>query len=112
VAIWHKIVVSGHSNFPVPDGNRDQIIGVVSVKAIYANLAAGIGVNVADLMVQPLMVPAAKTVTALLDTFKRTGQHIGMVVDARARFLGLVTLVDVLEAIVGEIPALDERLRP
>jgi len=111
-ALWHKIVVSGHSNFPVYEGNRDRIVGVVSVKAIYANLAAGVGVNVADLLVQPLIVPATQTVTALLESFKRTGKHIGMVVDARERFLGLVTLVDVLEAIVGEIPALDERLKP
>lgn len=111
-ALWHKIVVSGNSNFPVYDGNRDQIVGVVSVKAIYANLAAGVGVNVANLMIQPLLVPAMQTVTALLETFKRTGQHIGMVVDARERFLGLVTLVDVLEAIVGEIPSQDERLKP
>lgn len=111
-ALWHKIVVSGHSNFPVHDGNRDRILGVVSVKAIYANLAAGVGVNVADVMVQPLIVPATQTVTALLETFKRTGQHIGIVTDAGGRFLGLVTLVDVLEAIVGEIPSLDERLKP
>jgi len=111
-ALWHKIVVSGHSNFPVHDGNRDRIVGVVSVKAIYANLAAGAGVSVADLLVQPLIVPATQTVTALLETFKRTGQHIGIVTDAGERFLGLVTLVDLLEAIVGEIPSLDERLKP
>jgi len=111
-AVWHKIVVSGHSSFPVYEGDRDHIIGVVSVKAIYANLAAGVGVKVADLMVQPLFVLTIQTVTALLETFKRTGKHIAVVVDERDRFVGLVTLVDVLEAIVGAIPSLEERLKP
>ena len=43
--VWHKIVVSNHSHFPVYQGNRDNAVGVVSVKAIYANLAAGAGVR-------------------------------------------------------------------
>jgi putative hemolysin len=111
-ALWHKIVVSGHSSFPVYEGSRDHISGVVSVKSIYANLAAGVGVQVADLMVQPLFVPITQTVTTLLETFKRTGKHIAVVMDERDRFVGLVTLVDVLEAIVGEIPSLEERLKP
>jgi putative hemolysin len=111
-SVWHKIVVSGHSSFPVYDGDRDHIVGVVSVKAIYANLAAGVGVNVAELMVTPLFVPTTQTVTTLLETFKRTGKHIAVAVDERDRFVGLITLVDVLEAIVGEIPTLEERLKP
>ncbi|MBM3847943.1 MAG: HlyC/CorC family transporter, partial [Verrucomicrobia bacterium] len=41
--IWHKIVVSNHSHFPVFEGVRDRTVGVVSVKSIYANLAAGAG---------------------------------------------------------------------
>jgi len=110
--VWHKVVVSGHSNFPVYKERRDQVLGVVSVKAIYANLAAGVGVSVADLMVPPTFVSSTQTVAALLESFRTTGKHIGVIVDADQRFLGLVTLVDVLEAIVGEIPALEERLKP
>ena len=111
-AVWHKIVVSGHSNFPVYDGARDRVVGVVSVKAIYANLAAQVGVRLADLMTRPLTVPATQTVMNLLDRFKQTGQHIALVVGENGAVVGLVTLVDVLEAIVGEIPSLEDRLRP
>jgi len=57
-AVWHKIVVSGHSNFPVYATSRDRVVGVVAVKSIYANLAAGAGVKLADLMTPPLLVPA------------------------------------------------------
>jgi putative hemolysin len=111
-AVWHKIVVSGHSNFPVYAASREQVVGVISVKAIYANLAAGAGVKLADLMTPPLLVPATQTVTALLEGFKKTRRHIALVTDESRRVVGLVTLVDVLEAVVGEIPSLEERLRP
>ena len=111
-AIWHKIVVSGHSYFPVYDGQRDNVIGLLSVKAIYANLAAGAGVNVADLMTKPLVVPAVQAVTQLLETFKKSGQHIALVTDEFGGIVGLVTLNDVMEAIVGDFPSQDERRQP
>jgi putative hemolysin len=111
-AVWHKIVVSGHSNFPVYAASRDQVVGVISVKAIYANLAAGAGVKLVDLMTPPLLVPATQTVTALLEEFKQTRRHIALVTDEARGVVGVVTLVDVLEAIVGEIPSLEERRRP
>lgn len=111
-AVWHKIVVSGHSTFPVYEGQRDNIVGVVSVKAIYANLAAGARANVVDLMVQPLIVPATQFVTQLLDSFKTSGKHVALVADEFGTIVGLITLVDVLEAIVGDIATPAERLRP
>jgi putative hemolysin len=110
--VWHKIVVSGHSNFPVYAASRDRVVGVVSVKAIYANLAAGAGVKLADVMTPPLLVPATQTITGLLEGFKKTRRHIALVADEAHTVVGLVTLVDVLEAIVGEMPSLEERLRP
>jgi putative hemolysin len=110
--VWHKIVVSGHSSFPVYAASRDEVVGVVSVKAIYANLAAGAGVKLADLMTPPLPVPATQTITGLLEGFKQTRRHSALVTDDARRIVGMVTLVDVLEAIVGEIPSLEERLRP
>ncbi len=111
-AVWHKIVVSGHSNFPVCEGGRDRVVGVLSVKSVYANLAAGAGVRIADLMTPPLLVPATRTVTQLLETFKKTRQHVAIVTDEAGAVMGLITLVDVLEAIVGEIPSLEDRLQP
>lgn len=110
--LWHKVVVSGHNHYPVYDGNRNRTVGVISVKAIYANVAAGVEPNVADLMIAPLLVTANRSVASLLETFKASGKHIGIVVDERNEFLGVVTLVDVLEAIVGELPSLEERLQP
>jgi putative hemolysin len=111
-AIWHKIVVSGHSAFPVYENARDQVVGVVSLKAIYANLAAGIPAEVRNLLVPPLFVAGSQTAASLLEMFKRTSQHIALVTDDTGRTIGLVTPIDVMEAIVGEFPSPAERLKP
>jgi putative hemolysin len=110
--IWHKIVVSNHSYFPVYAGNRDHVVGVVSVKAIYANLAAGVGVKLRDVMVAPLIVPESQKVLQLVETFKQTGKHIALVTDEFGGIVGLVTLNDVMEAIIGEFPTQGERAKP
>jgi putative hemolysin len=110
--IWHKIVASNHSHFPVYDGNRDNIVGLVSVKAIYANLAAGIAARTRDLMVKPLIVPESQMAMQLLDTFKQGGRHLALVADEFGSIVGLVSLHDVMEAIMGDFPSQDQRLQP
>ncbi|HSH93816.1 MAG TPA: hemolysin family protein [Roseimicrobium sp.] len=110
--LWHKIVVSNHSYFPVFKGNRDHTVGVVSLKAIYANLAAGAGVDLKNLMVKPHIVPETQTVLQLVESFKQTGKHIALVTDEFGSIVGLVTLNDVMEAVVGEFPSQGERAKP
>jgi putative hemolysin len=110
--VWHKIVVSGHSYFPVYQGNRDNTVGVVGVKSIYANLAAGAGVSLKDLMTAPLIVPESQTVLQLVEAFKQSGRHIALVSDEFGSLIGLVTLNDVMEAVVGEFPTQGERAKP
>lgn len=111
-SLWHKIVVSGHSSYPVFDANRDTVVGIVTVKSIYANVAAGVSPVVGNLMVAPMFVSATQTIANLLESFKHSGKHTAVIVDTKNIYLGLVTLVDVLEAIVGEMPTLEERLKP
>ena len=111
-SIWHKIVVSGHSSFPVYEGNRDNVVGMVTVKAVYAHLAAGLAISLPDLMTATQVVPATQPVSRLLEVFRTTGRHVAMVADEFGDMVGLVTLVDVLEAIAGEFPNQEERLRP
>jgi len=111
-SIWHKIVVSGHTTFPVYGGTRDHVVGVVTVKAIYANLAAGIPPRIRDLMTSPLIVPASLTANALLEKFKQTGKFVALVADEFGGITGLVSLHDIMEAIIGELPTESERLKP
>ncbi len=110
--VWHKVVVSGHSNFPVYAGDRDHVVGMVSLKAIYANVAAGVPARIADLMTAPLVVPDTQSAEQLLETFKHSRQHMALVTDEFGGIVGLVTLHNIMEAIVGEMPSPEERAQP
>ena len=110
--IWHKIVVSSHTMFPVYEGTRDRVVGVVTVKAIYANLAAGITPRIRDLMTPALVVPATLTASSLLEKFKQTRKFVALVADEFGGICGLVSLHDIMEAIIGELPSESERLKP
>lgn len=101
---WRKIVTSGHSYFPVYQGSRDQVVGMAAVKAIWANSAIGLPAKLRDLVTPHLAVPERMTAIHLLEQFKKTGRHMAIVVDEFGNVRGLVTLIDVLEAIVGDIP--------
>lgn len=110
--VWHKIVVSGHSYFPVYSGDRDHVVGIVSIKAIYANLAAGAGSSLKDLMVPALVVPESLNALQLLEAFRKARKHIALATDEFGGIAGLVTLNDVMEAVVGEVATAEERAKP
>jgi putative hemolysin len=109
---WHKIVASGHSHFPVYEGSRDHILGLVSVKSLWANAAAGVGNDIRHHLTSPLFVPETIHLVQLLDTFRKSGRHLALVTDEFGGIQGLVTLIDVMEAIVGDLPEPDDRLAP
>lgn len=102
--VWHKIVISHHSHFPVFDGTQENILGVLSVKSIYANLAAGVLTDLRSLVTPALIVPETQSAIQLLETFKGERKHMALVTDEYGVVNGLVTLNDILEAIVGEMP--------
>jgi putative hemolysin len=110
--VWHKIVVSGHSYYPVYQGIRDHVVGIVSVKSIFANLAAGTVAKISDLMVPPMVIPASQSAVQLVEIFKTSGKHIALVVDEFGAIVGLVSLTDILESLVGEFPSQEQRSRP
>ncbi|BET66579.1 hemolysin family protein [Opitutales bacterium ASA1] len=109
---WRRIVASGHSYFPVFDGSRDRVAGMVSVKALWANAAIGLPNNLRDHLVKPFFVSESLTVVQLLETFKRSGRHFALVADEFGSVQGLVTLIDVMEAIVGDLPEPGDRREP
>lgn len=108
--VWPRIVKSTQGSFPVYQVQRDNLVGVVSVKDCYAQLAAGIEVRFQNLMQPPLLVPEVQKASALLEDFRRTGHHCAFVVDEFGGVTGMVTLIDLMEAIVGDVPSKEERL--
>lgn len=109
---WRKIVASGHSQFPVYEGTRDNVIGMVTVKALWANAAAGVPNSIRNHLSKPLFVPTTINAVQLLDSFKKSGKHVALVTDEFGGIQGLVTLIDVMEAIVGDLPEPGDRHQP
>ena len=109
---WRKIVASGHSHFPVYEGTRDQVIGMVAVKALWANAAFGLPTKLRDHLTKPLFMPASVTIVQLLESFKKTGKHLALVTDEYGSIQGIVSLIDVMEAIVGDLPEPGDRRAP
>jgi putative hemolysin len=108
--IWPAIIRSTQEVFPVYEEHWDNLAGVVSVKEIYAHLAAGAEISFRDLMQIPLLVPETQKASELLEEFRSSGQRAAFVLDEFGGVSGMVTLIDLLESIVGEVPSKQERL--
>ena len=100
-----KIIDSAYSRFPVCKGGIDHVLGIVQSKELLAKCLGGEEIDLIQSMRPPLYVPDSITALQLLQMFKQTSIHIALVVDEYGDLQGLVTLNDVTEAIVGDIPA-------
>lgn len=94
-----------HSVYPVCEGNIDNIKGIVSIKDLFLN---NNDIPLASIMSQPMYVPENNTAYQVLEKFKETKIHHCFIVDEYGSIEGLITLNDILEAIVGDIPQTDE----
>ena len=103
--IKEKIIAEPHSVYPVCDGDIDNIKGVVSIKDLYVHESSTL---LAEIMQPTLFVPENNTAYQVLERFKETKIHCCFVVDEYGSLLGMITLNDILEAIVGDIPETDE----
>jgi magnesium and cobalt transporter len=98
------VVESGHSRFPVIGEDRDQILGILLAKDLLRLHAAGDeAFEIREYMRPVSFVPESKRLNVLLKEFRRSHNHIAMVVDEYGGVCGLVTIEDVIEQIVGEI---------
>jgi len=104
-----KMIQSGHSMFPVFKADLENIIGMVSVKGILAGMEAGPLPSIRAAMTEAFFVPERLRVLKLIELFKETGLNIALVTDEYGNFQGLITLHDVLEAIVGDVRTIRER---
>ena len=94
---------SAHTRMPVWEGTQDNIVGVVNTKDLFHLFSLKGLVILMDAMYPPLIVPPDVSLARLLLMFRRERRPMAVVRDRTGKFLGIVTLEDVLEEIVGEI---------
>jgi magnesium and cobalt transporter len=97
-----SVITTGHSRFPVFDGGRDNIIGILMAKDLL-KLQRAPGLSLRTLLRPAVFVPESKRLNELLRDFRSNRNHLAIVIDEFGSNAGLLTIEDVLEEIVGEI---------
>lgn len=96
------VIRTSHSRFPVYDGNRDNIIGILLAKDLL-RYYAGEEFDVRHMLRPAVFIPESKRLNVLLKEFRANRNHMAIVVDEYGGVAGLVTIEDVVEQIVGDI---------
>jgi putative hemolysin len=110
--IFDQIQHSSHSRFPVADGSLDNVIGILNAKDLLEQHFTGHPFDLVAVVQKPIFVPENTQASRVLELVRESGLHEALVIDEYGGLLGMVTLFDVLEAIVGELPAQDEVSEP
>lgn len=98
----HGVIDAAHSRFPVYEGERENIIGILMAKDLL-KLQRAPEFNIRALLRSAVFVPESKGLNDLLREFQSNRNHQAIVIDEFGRVAGLITIEDVLEQIVGEI---------
>lgn len=103
-AIWEDLIETGFSRIPVYEETIDNIIGILYVKDILKAVKSGdTDVEIKKFVRTPYFVPETKSIIEILKEFQNKKVHIAMVLDEYGGTVGLVTIEDLIEEIVGEI---------
>jgi putative hemolysin len=98
-----KIRTSHLSRFPVVEGGPESVVGILQVKDLLALALAGETLDIRKAIHPPLYVPNTVPALRLLETLKKSGEKLAILVDEYGDFDGIVTLHDILQALVGDI---------
>jgi putative hemolysin len=99
-----KIIAAQHAAFPVCEGGMDNLLGIAVIKRMWQITQEGKPLDLRALAEKPLYILESTRALKALDTFKGAGQHIALVVDEYGGVVGLLTLHDLIEAMVGDLP--------
>ena len=100
--LLHLVIDTAHSRFPVYEGGKENILGILMAKDLL-KLQRAPELNIRALLRPAAFVPESKGLNDLLREFRGNRNHLAIVIDEFGRVAGLITIEDVLEQIVGEI---------
>lgn len=107
-----EVTNSTYSRFPVGRGSLDQCVGMVRGSNLLAACLSNPQVELESLIHPPLYIAESTRALKVLEQFKQIGMHIALVVDEYGGIEGLVTLNDLMEAIVGDLPSAEAQEEP
>ena len=107
--LWDEARRSGHARFLLCRGELEQLIGVISLANLGEALRRGAHRSGRCDVQQPLHVPESISIFKLLETFRRSSVHLGVVTNEYGGIEGLVTPADILKAIAGDLPEMGSR---
>ncbi|SFN03333.1 magnesium and cobalt transporter [Formivibrio citricus] len=97
------VIETAHSRFPVIDGNKDNVLGILLAKDLLRYYAKKESFDVRDMLRPAVYIPESKHLNVLLKDFRNNRNHMALVVDEYGGIAGMVTIEDVVEQIVGDI---------
>lgn len=107
-----KIIQSNYTRFPLCQGSLDEVVGVVQVTHLLADCLMGKEFELTRQLRPPLFIPESTRGLKVLEFFQQTDSHLALVVDEYGVIQGVVTMNDILEAIVGDVPSNDPEDSP
>jgi putative hemolysin len=103
---------STFSRMPACEGTVENITGVVVVKDLLANSIKNDTFSVEDIISEPLFIPEQLPALKVLELFRTTKNHFGIVINEYGSMEGIITLHDVVENIMGDLPAIEDKSEP
>lgn len=107
-----EVLESTHSQFPVARESLDDCLGFVRVRHLLSARVSQQPIDLEALIQPPLFLAESTRALSVLEEFKRTGIHFALVTDEFGGVSGLVTLNDLMEGIVGDLPSIDDQEEP
>lgn len=103
-----KIADSSYNRFPVCKGDLSHIVGVIHAGSLFEQTIRGQTVDISSVLQPPLFVPETISAMQLLETLKKNRAELALVIDEYGEIEGIVTLSDVLGALVGDVSIIDQ----
>ncbi len=107
-----RMVESGHTHFPAYRDTRDNVLGMISVKTLWAETHQGAPRPLEALVTEPLFVSETMPCPRIIEEFRRQRRHLALVVDEFGGVAGLITLHDLMESVLGDMPDAEQRELP
>jgi putative hemolysin len=109
---YQTLISSRHTYYPLVDGDLDTIVGIFNAKEHLYQFLRSEPASLDTCKLNPLFIPESMNALDLLERFRQTRNQIALIVDEYGNFQGLITLRDIMEGIVGNIPSFNQEASP